>query len=144
MEKHPTPLQSIRAWCLGCVESAAEVRTCGGERALNGGTDKRGRCLFFPYRLGRGRPSVKLIRKFCLWCMGGDAEPVRASSRVAECPEPDCPLHPFRLGKNPNIKTGWRGPAELARKTTPMRADGRSSDDLIATDTQARVEVQNA
>jgi len=39
---------------------------------------------------------VKAIRLYCLECSGGSFKDVR------ECVIPDCPLYPFRLGKNPN------------------------------------------
>lgn len=41
---------------------------------------------------------VIAIRKYCLWCMGGSRKFVR------ECDTSDCPLHPFRMGKNPTGK----------------------------------------
>ena len=41
---------------------------------------------------------IKAIRAKCLDCCCGQAYEVRM------CPITDCPLYPFRLGKNPNIK----------------------------------------
>ena len=41
---------------------------------------------------------IKAIRLHCLECSGGSSNEVRL------CVIPDCPLYPFRLGKNPNIK----------------------------------------
>ena len=41
---------------------------------------------------------IKSIRLFCLECCGG------SSKEVKLCPSTTCPLHPFRLGKNPNVK----------------------------------------
>jgi hypothetical protein len=79
-----TPLKSIHDVCILCVGSSHAVKNCGGDK-----------CYFFPYRMGKGRPSVKLIRKFCLECMGGD------SQLVAECQSEDCPLHQYRFGKSP-------------------------------------------
>ena len=38
---------------------------------------------------------VKAIREFCLDCSGD------SSKNVKECTSVNCPLHPFRLGKNP-------------------------------------------
>ena len=91
-----TPGEAIRKFCVECVGGIAhEVPTCSGDRCLNGGCDKKGVCLFHPYRMGRGRPSVRLIRKICLWCMGDDVNFVR------ECWTPTCALHPFRMGRNP-------------------------------------------
>jgi len=89
-----TPLRAIRKVCVACVGSPYEVKDCGGDACLGVQGDEKGICYFYPYRMGRGRPSVKLIRKFCLECMGS------SSKRVAEC-KSDCPLHPYRFGKNP-------------------------------------------
>ena len=42
------------------------------------------------------RPSpIKAIRQKCLDCSGGKA------SEVKLCPLKNCPLHPFRSGRNP-------------------------------------------
>ena len=38
---------------------------------------------------------MKAVRAKCLDSSGGTA------ANVTHCPIPDCPLHPFRLGKNP-------------------------------------------
>lgn len=35
------------------------------------------------------------IRAYCVWCMGGDTAAVR------RCPTMTCPLHAFRMGKDP-------------------------------------------
>jgi hypothetical protein len=39
---------------------------------------------------------VKSIRKYCLDCAGDSPKEVRL------CPAKNCPLYPFRMGKNPN------------------------------------------
>ena len=90
-----TPGRSIRAFCLECVGTAAEVRRCGGDKCLGGQGDEQGRCCLFSYRLGTGRPSVKLIRRVCLQCMG------ESSMLVAECASTGCHLHPYRFGRRP-------------------------------------------
>ena len=41
---------------------------------------------------------MKAIRAKCLDCCIGQREEVKL------CPAKDCPLYPFRLGKNPNRK----------------------------------------
>ena len=41
---------------------------------------------------------LRAIRRRCLDCCCG------SSHEVKLCPATDCPLHSFRLGKNPNIK----------------------------------------
>jgi len=91
-----TPLKAIRAFCVECVGSPYEVRDCGGDKCLGDQGDENNVCYFFSYRLGRGRPSVKTIRKQCLECMSGRRDFVR------ECGSSDCPIWPYRMGKNPN------------------------------------------
>ena len=91
-----TPGQAIRQQCIACVQSAHEVRACGGDHMIDQG-DANNACYFWPYRLGKGRPSVKVIRKFCLECMGGNR------AFVADCTTTQCPVHPFRFGRNPNM-----------------------------------------
>jgi len=88
-----TPGQSIRRFCLECVGSFHEVKTCGGDKCLGGQGDEHGRCRFYAYRLGKGRPSLKLIRRMCLECMGG------SSQFVAQCGAQDCPVHQYRFGR---------------------------------------------
>ena len=98
-----TPLKSIRRFCVQCVGGEiAEVRTCGGDHCLNGGSDEKGVCLFFRYRMGRGRPSIKLIRKTCLWCMGN------SSDMVKDCGSTGCALWAYRFGSNPAISDETR------------------------------------
>jgi len=46
---------------------------------------------------------VKAIRAKCLDCSAGSFHEVK------ECVIPDCPLYPFRLGKNPNRKGTCKG-----------------------------------
>lgn len=85
-----TPVETIRAYCLHCNGgNDAEVRRCD--------TNKPGFriCPFHPFRMGRGRPSVKFIHKFCLQCMGESPVMVR------ECETTDCLIYTFRMGKNP-------------------------------------------
>ncbi len=62
---------------------------------MNGGCYTDGKCYFWRYREGKGRPTVKLIRQVCLWCQGDRADLVR------ECHEKDCALHLYRMGTNP-------------------------------------------
>jgi hypothetical protein len=91
-----TPGSAIRAFCVSCCGGVlGEVKTCDGD-----GTDPAYyACPFHPYRLGRGRPSVKIIRKHCLQCMGD------SPSYVRECDTTDCACYPYRMGKNP-ARTG--------------------------------------
>jgi hypothetical protein len=97
-----TPLESVRKVCVACAGSPSMVAECGGDRCLGGQGDSDQMCYFFPYRLGRGRPSVKVIRKFCLECMGGD------TSLVAACTSMECAVHVFRFGTNPNVGDATR------------------------------------
>ena len=91
-----TPVTAIRAFCNECVGgSPFEIKECGGDKCSNGGCDKNGVCWFFKYRMGTGRPSVKLIRKYCLFCQGEQPDWVR------ECHEADCALHDYRMATNP-------------------------------------------
>ena len=54
---------------------------------------------------------VKTIRAKCLECSGGQP------SEVRNCQIPECPLFPFRLGKNPNRKGIGNLKAFSAEKT---------------------------
>ncbi len=90
-----TPGQAIRRHCIHCCGGqGARVTGCDGDELASG--DGFQPCGFHPHRLGKGRPSVRLIRRFCLACQGGKAEFVR------DCISPACVLYPFRMGKNPN------------------------------------------
>lgn len=91
------PLEAIRKLCVACAGSKYAVRECGGDWCVGGQGDSNNQCYFFNYRngMGSGRASVKLIARFCLECMGGDRE------LVDECESNDCPLHEYRLGRNP-------------------------------------------
>jgi len=89
--KRMTPRRAIREHCVDCVGSTSAVRDCQGDELFDGP------CILFPYRMGTGRPSVKLIRKFCLYCMGGRWKLVK------ECSNTRCPFLPYRMGKNPAL-----------------------------------------
>lgn len=92
-----TPGQAIRKHCIQCVGSKYKTKDCGGDHLLATGKP----CYFYPYRQGKGRPSVKLIRQECLYCMG------RSYELVKECNTFDCSLHKFRFGRNPNVKRSY-------------------------------------
>jgi hypothetical protein len=90
--KKITPGSAIRAFCVSyCGGVFGEVKTCDG----NGTDTAYHACPFHRYRLGRGRPSVKIIRRFCLQCMGNSPK------LVGECATTDCVVHLYRMGKNP-------------------------------------------
>ena len=104
MQVNRAPVKAIHAFCVECVGgNPFDVKRCGGDHCLNGGCRADGVCWFHEYRLGRGRPSVRTIRKTCLWCMG------ESSDQVRDCVANECALHPYRLGRNPN-RTGKAGP----------------------------------
>lgn len=53
----------------------------------------------------KDRPSpLKSIRRFCMRCQGGTGQDRNPWKAVRECPATGCPLHPFRMGKNPSQK----------------------------------------
>jgi len=93
MNPHRSPQQTIRAYCHYCVQSRsdADVENCTGHIVHATGKP----CPLYEYRMGCKRASVKIMRKFCLQCMGGSKDFVR------ECETIDCPIHLFWFGKNP-------------------------------------------
>ncbi len=99
-----TPLEAIRRHCTQCVGgSPFEVKNCDGDHCLNGGSADNGVCWFYNFRLGRGRPSVKTIRKVCLWCQGGSPDLVRECVEgTAHSGVEACPLYCYRMGRNPS------------------------------------------
>jgi hypothetical protein len=102
-----TPGNAIRKTCLDCAGSPSAVRDCQGDKLYDGP------CLFVPYRFGKGRPSVKLIRKRCLWCMGGSPKLVKDCKSSGTCQ-----LHSYRFGTNPK--------KEAVRSDFPTRIDERA------------------
>lgn len=61
------------------------------------------------------KPPVQSIREFCLWCCKGSYEHVR------DCLATRCPLHPFRLGKEPT-DSGWKSYAPLPVRPEELAA----------------------
>lgn len=105
-----TPGKAIRVQCVACVGSFKDVGVCGG----HGKNPLYDYCPFYPYRLGRGRPSVKTIRKFCLQCMN------KTSAMILDCPTVSCPVYEFRLGKNPAY-SGRAGNASRLPQKNPQK-----------------------
>jgi hypothetical protein len=104
--KKRTPGNAIRTQCVACVGGVfKDIGTCGG----HGKNKDFEYCHFYPYRLGKGRPSVKTIRKFCLHCMNN------SSQMVFECTTFTCPVYAYRMGKNPNRTGVGRNAAWMAR-----------------------------
>jgi len=89
-----TPGIAIRKHCIEFVGSPHEIKNCRGDFLY--ATERE--CPFYKFRMGKGRPSVKLIRKYCLTCMIGSYQAVN------QCNSKTCKLRPFRMGKNPNYK----------------------------------------
>ena len=90
-----TPKEACLAYCRECVQGERRpelVESCQGDQAIGG------LCPFYPYRLGQKRPSVKVIRKFCVQCMGGSEHLVR------DCESVECLCWPYRMGTNPSRK----------------------------------------
>jgi hypothetical protein len=101
MPRKETPTQAVKHFCRNCCGGIlSEVKKCGGDKEILGGQFEN--CMLFPYRFGKGRVSVKTIRKHCLMCMGG------SKSGVRECPSEECALWKFRFGTNPNYKKKGR------------------------------------
>ena len=91
-----TPRQAIRALCIDCVGERKEVKDCGGDKLISETGAFDAECAFFRFRLGKGRPTVRMIRKYCVTdCMNEQAGLVR------DCVSFKCALHPFGMGKNP-------------------------------------------
>jgi hypothetical protein len=125
-----TPLKAIRKFCVDCVGgSPSSVANCGGDQCKNGGCDRKGVCYFYPYRLGKGRPSVKTIRKWCLWCQGGN------KGCVKDCVSKDCLLFAYRLGTNPRragVNRGLPKDRALVGRGFPDKAGIREGRDMKA------------
>jgi len=102
-----TPGRAIRLHCVDCMGGEHLVRDCQGDTLADGS------CLFFKYRTGSGRPSVKTIRKYCVVCMGGSEKLVR------ECKSGGCYLHKYRFGKNEAYRRDSR-PNNLPAKSQGM------------------------
>jgi len=102
--KSETPLRAIRRFCGQCCGVGAG----GGWGDVTGctcGPDAQEpdySCTLHPWRSGHRRPTghnplMREIRKHCVDCMGGSSE------AVADCTSTDCPLHPYRFGRNPKM-----------------------------------------
>ena len=105
-----TPGIAIRVYCVSCCGGvSAEVKSCDG----NGSNPAFHTCPFHPYRMGRGRPSVKVIRKFCIQCMNGRTDFVR------ECETINCLCHRYRMAKNP----ARRGKGYFADQTREKKSE---------------------
>ena len=91
-----TPKETLHAWCHYCIQSRLDedVSDCGGDFVIATGKA----CPFYDYRMGDRRSPISIFRSFCLECMGNNKKFVK------ECTTTDCIIHPYRMGKNPNLK----------------------------------------
>jgi hypothetical protein len=107
MTSHKSPSRTIRTHCHYCVQSRSdlEIKNCTGDIVFATGKT----CPFYEYRTGKKRPSVKIMRQFCLECMGGNKEAIK------ECSIGDCLIHPFRFGKNPLLAGKGKSRDEMMR-----------------------------
>lgn len=80
------PLKAIRLHCSECYSGLA--KECSG-RLLDDTI-----CLLHPYRMGKGRVRLKVIKAYCLKCTNG---------KLDDCIG-DCTLQDFKYGTNPNRK----------------------------------------
>ena len=106
-----TPMDSVHEQCKECVcgtklFNPKEVLNCTGDKAFIHP------CPLFKYRMGDNKSSLKAMRQTCLMCMG------ESELLVAECDTENCPLHPYRFGKNPSRK----GIGATAEQMAELRA----------------------
>lgn len=79
-------MKAVRKYCLDCCcGSALEVRECPIKD-----------CHLFKGRFGKGRITLKTIRKNCIDC----SETVRS---IRTCELTACSLWPYRMGHRPKI-----------------------------------------
>ena len=132
------PLMAVRAHCLWCCNgSFTEIKLCPAKA-----------CPLWPFRHGH-RPTVedgsavadrhlhpqerdvtgaafhgtalRAIRRRCIDCSGNSDGEVRSCNFGPDHSAP-CALHPFRLGRNPNIKRSEEWKAAAAERLALARA----------------------
>lgn len=118
------PLQAVRAHCISCCNGkASEVAACVsthcplwllrlGHRPTPEEVEQHADVTLHPSSTTVGElyasgAVLKAIRGRCLDCSGGSA------GEVKSCVFDTCALHPFRMGKNPNIRLSPEQKAEL-------------------------------
>jgi hypothetical protein len=135
---YPTPLKAVRQHCLWCCNgSFVEVNLCSAKS-----------CPLWPFRHGR-RPTsedksavvnwqlhpqerdltgsdfhgtgLRAIRLRCLDCSGNSDGAVRSCGFGPDHRDA-CALHPYRLGRNPNIKRSEEWKAAAAERLWLARA----------------------
>lgn len=109
------PAQAIRAYCTQCLGlnrwNREIIADCQGDQA------SCGPCPFYANRLGK-RVSVKVFRRYCLQCTGGDR------SYIEECPTVSFPCYPYRRGTNPALK-GKRKSPFVRKRLEPCRDEAK-------------------
>lgn len=91
--RHKTPRRAILLFCKECV--SGNLNLCASPK-----------CHFYPFKRqatlkdGIGVSLLKTIKAYCLHCVGYKSEEVK------NCTGKDCPVFPFRLGRNPYLKGG--------------------------------------
>ena len=118
-EKRLTPMQAIHAYCVRCMGNNPNIvrEQC---------TYKQ--CPLYSRRMGEGphdgTKTLKQIRAHCIECRGIDKR-----KDVEECSgrlvDGKCPLHEFRMGKNP-VLAGKRGNGEALKKWMAEQASKKT------------------
>lgn len=109
-----TPLRSIKLYCGECMNRrpcSKLVKECWHDGKAHEWTqgDIIAKCPLWEFRMGHGRGKgsyVRAIRRRCVDC-------AENATVIRECPCPECPLYPYRMGK-----TGKPCPS---RRWTPAR-----------------------
>lgn len=110
MGKNLTPTKAARKQCLGCCgEEQAEVRRCSG-KMMDGSM-----CQLHPYRFGNKRITLRIIRKYCIKCMGG-------MRWVDDCVSKKCTLFDYKKGKNPKLMGQHKFNGQSAERMQKVRA----------------------
>ena len=77
-------------------------------------------CRLHPYREGRKAECVdsplKAIQQHCFGCLGGNEDSISLGGRtftrarpnklISRCQQQDCPLYPFKHGREPSRRAG--------------------------------------
>lgn len=119
-----SPLKAIRAFCLQCEGgSYAGVADC-----LDPDCPVREYRFGKPPASGKSRP-LATVKKYCLdYCQGGSSRDevvnCQGDKPLLKSFEP-CPFFPFRLGRNPNVKSTTR--AKLRAAACKRLASGTHS-----------------
>ena len=78
-----------------------------------------------PSDLDDKTPTLKVIKKYCLWCMCDQPNEVKL------CPSKDCPLYPFREGKNPFKKEHTEEQAERYKEIMKKAREAKKANNTV-------------